>query len=37
VCAQTALLDVVRQSHMVAGAAVGVAAGLIFSLRALRR
>ena len=35
--AQTALLDVVRQSHIVAGAAVGVAAGLVFSLRALRR
>jgi hypothetical protein len=34
---QTALLDVVRQSHIVAGAAVGVAAGLAFSLRALRR
>jgi hypothetical protein len=28
---------VVRQSHIVAGAAVGVAAGLAFSLRALRR
>jgi hypothetical protein len=36
-CRQTALLDVVRQSHVIAGAAVGVAAGLVFSLRALRR